>query len=78
MITMQRPMTKLLSITGTSPVTWNSGTLSSVRGGSVGAVAVLRQDAQQDDQPGGIGIGRRSSPRGASTARPWLARSSRR
>jgi hypothetical protein len=33
MITMARPMTKLLSITGTSPVTWNKGTLSSVRGG---------------------------------------------
>ena len=29
---MPRATTKLLSITGTSPVTWNKGTLSRVRG----------------------------------------------
>jgi hypothetical protein len=34
--TMERAMTKLFSITGTSPVTWKSGTLTKVFGGCLG------------------------------------------
>ena len=75
MITMQRPMTKLLSITGTSPVTWNKGTLSKVRRRR-GRAAFLGQHAEEDDQPGRISINRRWSPRGASTPRPLIRRSS--
>ena len=49
-------MTKLLSSTGTSPVTWKRGTLTRVRGGLAGGAALALHDAEQGDQADRVGV----------------------